>query len=226
MQSQESFEAYFAGAELTTDWTSRNYALWADLLAPRRHEPLRLLEVGSWEGRSALFFLNYLPNASIVCIDTFAGSVEHRSWPLWRRWRQLNRIEQRFDRNLAPFTSRTQKLKADSGAALAQLGLAGSRFDFVYIDGSHLAIDVYRDAVLSWPLLRDGGVLIFDDYQRKLGPEQDRPAVGIDAFLEAVKGDYAELFRSHQVAVRKRGAAGASAASQDGLQWTTPAPRQ
>ena len=48
MQSQESFEAYFTGAELTTDWTSRNYALWADLLAPRRHAPLRLLEIGSW----------------------------------------------------------------------------------------------------------------------------------------------------------------------------------
>ncbi len=203
MQPEENFEAYFAGAELTTNWTSRNYRLWADLLAPRRHEPLRLLEIGSWEGRSALFFLNYLPHASIVCIDTFAGSLEHRSWPFWRRWRQLHRIERRFDCNLAPFASRTEKLKANSRLALARLGLAGRRFDFIYVDGSHVAIDVYRDGVLAWPLVAAGGMLVFDDYQRKLGPEQDRPAVGIDAFLETVKGDYEELFRGHQVAIRK-----------------------
>jgi predicted O-methyltransferase YrrM len=203
MQAEESFETYFAGAELTTDWTSRNYRLWASLLASRRHEPLRLLEIGSWEGRSALFFLNYLPQATIVCVDTFAGSIEHRSWPLWQRWTQLRRIEQRFDRNLAPFGARVEKLKADSRVALGRLGLARRRFDVVYLDGSHLAVDVYRDAVLSWPLVVRGGLLIFDDYQRKLGPAHDLPAVGIDAFLEAHKGGYEELFRGHQIAIRK-----------------------
>src|ERR1700747_2099628 len=111
-------ETYFVGKELTTNWISRNHQLWADVLAPRREEPLRILEIGSWEGRSALFFLNYLPRASIVCVDTFAGSVEHRSWPLWRRVWQLTGIERRFDRNLAPFGERVQKRKEDSLVAL------------------------------------------------------------------------------------------------------------
>jgi predicted O-methyltransferase YrrM len=203
MQSDQAFEAYFAGADLTTNWTSRNYRLWANLLATRQHEPLDLLEIGSWEGRSALFFLNYLPRAHIVCIDTFEGSIEHRTWPFWRRWRQLNQIERRFDSNLAPFEARTKKIKGDSREALTMLGLAGRRFDFVYVDGSHVAADVYHDAVLSWPLLRDGGLLVFDDYQRKRGPERDRPAVGIDAFLDAFTGHYGELFRGHQIAIRK-----------------------
>jgi predicted O-methyltransferase YrrM len=195
--------AYFVGKELTTDWTSRNYQLWADILASRREEPLRMLEIGSWEGRSALFFLNYLPHASIICVDTFAGSIEHRAWSHAQQESQLNGIEQRFDNNLAPFADRMQKRKDDSLAALGKLGIEGLRFDLVYVDGSHLAIDVYRDGVLSWPLVAPGGIVIFDDYQRPLGPERDLPRVGIDAFLETVNGNYEELFRGHQIIIRK-----------------------
>jgi predicted O-methyltransferase YrrM len=207
MNSEIPFEpeSYFVGKELTTDWTSRNYHLWADLLAPRRREPLRILEIGSWEGRSALFFLNYLPRASIVCVDTFAGSVEHRAWPWWQRVRQLKRIERRFDRNLAPFAPRVRKLKDDSLSAIGVLGLEGQRFDVVYVDGSHVAIDVYRDGVLAWPLVARGGLLIFDDYQRKRGLASDLPHIGIDAFLETVSGHYEELFRGHQIIIRKVG---------------------
>ncbi|HXW30548.1 MAG TPA: class I SAM-dependent methyltransferase [Xanthobacteraceae bacterium] len=197
-------ESYFAGKELTTNWISRNYRLWAETLAPLRQEPLRILEIGSWEGRSALFFLNYLPRASIVCVDTFAGSIEHRSWPLWRRLRQLRGIEKRFDRNLAPFGQRVEKRKEKSLAALGKLAIERRRFELVFIDGSHLAIDVYRDGLLAWPLLSADGIVIFDDYQRQLGPAQDLPHVGIDTFLEVIRGDYEELFRGHEIIVRKR----------------------
>jgi hypothetical protein len=205
MQGGVSFDpnAYFVGKELTTNWTSRNYHLWADILAPRREQPLRILEIGSWEGRSALFFLNFLPRASIICVDTFAGSIEHRAWPLSQRELQLGGIERRFDNNLAPFADRVQKRKEDSLDALGKLGLEGQRFDLVYIDGSHLAIDVYRDGVLAWVLVAPGGIIIFDDYQRKLGPERDLPKVGIDAFLTTVKERYEELFRGHQIILRK-----------------------
>jgi hypothetical protein len=205
MECQFNFdpEAYFVGKELTTNWTSRNYQLWAETLAPRRKEPLRILEIGSWEGRSALFFMNYLPNASIVCVDTFAGALEHRSWPIWQRIWQLRGIERRFDRNLLEFGGRVQKRKQDSLVALGELGIEGRQFDLIYIDGSHLAIDVYRDGMLAWPLATPGCVLIFDDYQRKRGPQSDWPGIGIDAFLDAVKGSYEELFRCHQIVIRK-----------------------
>ena len=196
-------ETYFAGKELTTNWTSRNYHLWADVLAPQREQPLRILEIGSWEGRSALFFLNYLPNAHIVCVDTFAGSREHRTWPWWRRIRQLRGIEGRFDRNLATFGDRVRKIKDDSLHAVGRLGIEGQRFDVVYVDGSHLALDVYRDGVLAWALVVRGGILMFDDYQRKQGPEREVPGIGIDAFLAAVNGDYEELVRGHQIIIRK-----------------------
>ena len=199
----EDFEKYFRGARLTTNWAARNYDQWADLLAPQRDQPLRIVEVGAWEGRSALFFLNYLPRSTIVCIDTFEGSIEHRNWPAWRRWWQLAKIESRFRGNVAPFGSRVETIKSDSRSALAGLKLAGRSFDFAYIDGSHLAADVYSDALLGWQILDEGGLMVFDDYQRRQGPERDWPSVGIDAFLASVSGEYEEIFRNYQVAVRK-----------------------
>ena len=37
-------------------------------------------------------------------------------------------------------------------------------FDVIYIDGHHLAEQVYKDAVNSWKFLNTNGLLIFDDY--------------------------------------------------------------
>jgi hypothetical protein len=49
-------------------------------LAPRARANARpavkILDIGSFEGRSAVFFLKYLPGSTIVCIDTFAGTPE------------------------------------------------------------------------------------------------------------------------------------------------------
>jgi predicted O-methyltransferase YrrM len=55
-------------------------------------------------------------------------------------------------------------------------------FDFVYIDGSHLAANVLSDAVMAWPLLKVGGVLAFDDYEWGNGSNLGAPKQAIDAF--------------------------------------------
>ena len=204
-QSGDRFdpESCFTGKNLTTDWTSRNYQSWIDILAPLRDMPVSVLEIGSWEGRSALFFLNFLPRCMIVCVDTFKGSSEHHAWSFKRRISQLRLIERRFDENLAPFSARVEKCKEHSLVALGRFGLAQRRFDLVYIDGSHLAVDVYRDGILTWPLVAPGGIIIFDDYIFPVGLESDRPNVGIDAFLATVKDRYVELARGHQIIIRK-----------------------
>jgi cephalosporin hydroxylase len=61
------------------------------------------------------------------------------------------------------------------------------RYDFIYIDGSHLAKDVLTDAVLAWQILEPGGYLAFDDYTWTEKPRQeanplDNPRLAIDAF--------------------------------------------
>jgi predicted O-methyltransferase YrrM len=198
------FASYYAGKAFTTNWTSNHLKNWSKILASHRYKPLKILEIGSWEGRSALFFLNYLPNASLVCIDTFKGGREHAKDP------GLNAIEKRFDANLAPFGDRVEKRKGASIEVLGELGLTRRQFDVVYVDGSHLAVDVYRDAVLSWPLLVPGGTMIFDDYQWRLElPAAQRPKEAIDSFLQLINGEYHEVHRDYQIvlskAARRRG---------------------
>ena len=56
--------------------------------------------------------------------------------------------------------------KGFSDVELAKLLVCGKQnyFDFIYVDGSHRAPDVLCDAILSFRLLREGGVIAFDDY--------------------------------------------------------------
>jgi predicted O-methyltransferase YrrM len=186
----------------STDWAGNHFFLWAELLYALREKPVRILEIGSWEGRSALFFLNYLPLSRIVCIDTFGGNVEHHLDP---NFQQLApKTEAQFDFNLAALADRVEKIKGDSTRVLPTLGILGRRFDLAYIDGSHMAADVYSDAVLTWPMMESEGIVIFDDYEWDLmGNDRERPKLGIDALLAAFSGRYREIHRAYQIVIAK-----------------------
>jgi hypothetical protein len=77
--------------------------------------------------------------------------------------------------------------------------------DYVYVDGSNLAIDVLSDAVLSWNLLKDGGILIFNNYGWGIHTtdEKQKPKLGIDAFLNAYQGNFQMLDHAWQVFLKK-----------------------
>ena len=203
MLTEAEAARWYQGKSFSFDWTSWHFPNWIKLLAPYRGPALRVLEIGSWEGRSALFFLNYLPRARLTCIDTFEGGKEHQVGADPKGF--LRQVEQRFDANTKAFTRRIEKIKARSADALAQLGLARRRFDLAYIDGSHLAIDVYSDAALTWPLMARGGLVIFDDYLWKEMPEPlDNPKPGIDAFLKTIDGQYRVALDDYQIGIVKR----------------------
>ena len=140
--------SWFRGKEFTTDWSSGNFSLWRRVLWPLRNEPIKVIEIGSWEGRSAIFFLNFFDQSTIACIDTFAGNTEE-SKVYEGLAGLLPDVEQRFDRNLAPYQNRVEKIKSRSGPALEKLKMAGRRFDLAYIDGSHWRDDVMATRLAS-----------------------------------------------------------------------------
>jgi predicted O-methyltransferase YrrM len=159
------------------------------MLAPWRHEPLRILEVGSWEGRSALFFLQFFPNATIVCIDAFA---------------QYPETEGRFDRNLSRLANRVEKIKGSSFPALEQLGAQGRLFDLVYVDADHFYEPVMANSLRVWPLTAPGSVIIWDDYGwGRDHPPQVRAKTAIDEFLHQRDGAWRLLGKGYQVAIER-----------------------
>lgn len=124
----------------------------------------------------------------IHCIDTWQGGIENKH-------EDMSVVEQRFLRNIeiakANSTSEIEVFvhKGLSSQRLAKLLSEGktSYFDFIYVDGSHQAPDVLCDALLSFELVKIGGLIVFDDYLWKFsGPAGldplMSPKIAIDAF--------------------------------------------
>ena len=60
------------------------------------------------------------------------------------------------------------------------------------------------DAELSFPLLKPGGIMAFDDYTwGKDLPSELAPAMGIDLFLSRHEGEYKTLAVNEQVWIQK-----------------------
>jgi tetratricopeptide (TPR) repeat protein len=197
------------GYTFSQDWFGHNIPRLRSWLGAWRDRPhLRGLEIGSWEGRSACWFLDEIlthPTAHLTCIDTFGGGSEHQTL----NPQELRQIEARFDYNLrrSGAAHKVQKWVGTSPTVLVQLQTDPTRqpYDFIYIDGSHLAADVLQDAVLAWPLLRVGGLMIFDDYGLNLYADANlNPAVGIEAFLSGFGAELVVRDRTWQVVVEKR----------------------
>jgi predicted O-methyltransferase YrrM len=198
----EQAALWYDGKEFSSDWTSWHFPVWFGLLERLRAQPARVLEIGSWEGRSALFFANYLPLARVTCVDPWTGNIEHA---LDAHFAALvPDSERRFVANLADFAERIEKIKAPSSTALPDLAVAGRRFDVIYIDGSHRAADVFSDAALAWPLTAQGGIVIFDDYLWDgFDTPADTPKLGVDTFLAAIPGQFRMLHNDYQIAIER-----------------------
>lgn len=195
------WDSWFHGKSFTTDWSSGNFVHWARILDMFRDRETKVLEIGSWEGRSAIFFLELLPKSRLTCIDTFAGGPEYSGLD-----DAVVSIEARFDANLAPYGDRVRKMKSRSVPVLDQLTQQNELFDVVYIDGSHARDDVLLDSLLAWRLLAPHGVCMWDDYTWGLPdvPSARRPQHAIDAFLDLHSDELQIIETSSQVAVEKR----------------------
>ena len=164
---------------------------WEAHTSHLRGKQLSILEIGCFEGASTTWFLDNLmsnPDSTMTAIDTFEGGMEHQDPEQTHKY-DLGSLEQRFSSNISKcaHSDRLTVMKMLSDEALLKLRQESKTFDFIYIDASHVAIDVLHDAVLSWRMLSVGGTMLFDDFCWK-GYMEDcfNPRIAIQSFLQCV----------------------------------------
>lgn len=173
---------------------------WKNWLAEFRGKKVVGLEIGTFEGDSAEWFLENVathPDSRFHCVDPFTGADDHRFHNI-----DTSKTEERTRAKLARFPNVVIH-KAYSQDKLYEF--KKGTFDWGYIDGSHTARDTLRDGVLVFDLLKVGGVGIFDDFLWTAMPnELDRPKPAIDAFLKLYGKQLRVLEpRGYQIAFRK-----------------------
>ena|SRR6185369_7474879 len=193
-QEQEQKRKYV----FSSDWFSQHISHWKRILHGLENKKINVLEIGSFEGRSSTWILDELfknHESRLVSIDSFE--------------RLLPEIdsEKNFLENIRKTGKENQVevIKSNSWDALIQLNREKRIiFDFIYIDASHIACDVLSDTVLSWNLLKEEGIMIFDDYDSNLYKEEYYNArIAIDSFLSCYQQHIKIIEKYYQVAIKK-----------------------
>lgn len=194
--------------DFTQDWFDANIPRWDALLNPLRFGPIQVLEIGAFEGASTTWILEDLfthPESRLTTIDPFKGTHEYAAAELSGE-PELQQIT-RFYKNVHTTGKLHQLIVMQSFSYEALIQLSSHKlayFDFIYIDGGHAAYEVLSDVVLAWPLLKEGGILILDDYKWNYFVEaHNNPEIAINAFLACFKPDIEIVEIGHQVVLKK-----------------------
>jgi len=173
-----------------SDWFSQRITEFSKYLHEYKGASnVSYLEIGVYEGRSFLWVMDNIlthPYSKATAIDIFTGDFEKTF---------------RSNLEISGASSKVNVLKGDSFYLLQNMS---SKFDIIYIDGDHTAKAALFDAELSWPLLKEGGLMIFDDYlyQSHL-PLYSKPQIGVDLFIQTHSNEIEILHMDYQVFLTK-----------------------
>lgn len=179
----------------TAKWFLQNIPTWKKILRNFKGKPdVHYLEIGLFEGCSFFWMLENIithPTSTATGIDPFPKA----------------KVEKHFMSNLelSGFKHKVKILKIWSQKVLRNL--PDNSFDIIYIDGDHSSAGVLVNAIFCWPLLKKGGLLIFDDYlwlnDDNKKPPTGKPKMAVDAFLSSLKLQIDVVMKSYQVIIRK-----------------------
>lgn len=192
-QTQSKPEKFYQKEyKFSQDWFTNRIPVWEKILLQLKGKPnLQYLEIGVYEGYSLIWMLENIlthPTSKATGIDTFPGQLQERFMDNLR---------------IGGFSNKVTVIQGQSQIKLRHLPL--NAYDIIYIDGSHLAMNVLTDAVLSWQLLKNEGIIIFDDYYWKPDrPVQLRPQAAIDSFLVCFGGYLEVIHRGPQIFLKKK----------------------
>ena len=110
------------------------------------NKDINILEIGSFEGMSVLFFDKYLKVKNLYSVDFKKNENFLHNISGLRNINFFNmKSDDFFKKNL------------------------NVNFDIIYVDGSHYSVDVFNDLMNSDKLLNKNGILLIDDLLLDVG---------------------------------------------------------
>jgi len=155
---------------MTEGWTPSYFgALCKEIFPKREDEPLVIIEVGTWMGKSAIEMAKVCDkNCKIYCVDTWIGSVEH--------YDNIERDEDGFPIIYKKFKENIKREGVDdviipiistSKDAIQYFKKNGIKADVIYIDAAHDYENVKSDLENYWQLFdktKPDNCFFGDDY--------------------------------------------------------------
>lgn len=156
----------------TSDWTGALRNIWPSHVLPLLdcRRPVNWLELGSYEGRSALWTVENMfldPGSRVTCVDVWGYSPE----PL-------------FDSNTAGIP---QVIKRKGRTVDVLRTLPPRSFHGCYVDASHEEDQTLAEGRLVLPLMLPGAVVVFDDYGLD-GEVREYP--GVKRAVDRLRGEW------------------------------------
>jgi predicted O-methyltransferase YrrM len=143
--------------KLLTGWLKPKEHAWLSVHAKNAK---RVLEVGSYHGRSTTALLNA---ERVWCVDLWGSSGGGYT---------INEKDYKtFTKNMKPYRDKIEVLRGDSHEMLdALIKSSEGFFDMAFVDGCHQYKFVYGDILRCKRLVREGGLLCGHDYNTRAWP--------------------------------------------------------
>ena len=182
----DDFLNYIKDFKFSRNYFKHNSPIWYEILNKnfQLNKKVNVLEIGTFEGMSFLFFQKYLQLENLYCIDL----IENKNFKFNKE--KFNNYKF-FNLSSDDFFWKKINIK----------------FDIIYVDGSHYVKDVYNDLINSHKYLKENGILIIDDLLldiefRRKKKYFDEVMSGVFMFLNK-KLNYKILYTGHQLILKK-----------------------
>lgn len=178
----------------------------------KNKDRLRFLQLGAYTGDASLWIAENIftgKSCLLIDVDTWEGSDEEAHDKI-----DFNEVRQIYLDKVLPFDQGDREdlyykpvIASTVQSTVDFLTMFDDKncYDFIYVDADHTTVGVILDAELSWPKLKSGGIMAFDDYTwgHESGDPRLAPQVGIDLFLHRHLNDYELLAKNEQLWIRK-----------------------